>query len=149
MLPYIHAILSLVVSLILYPLKINPFFVLLFFLASVLIDFDHYILYISRKKNFNIFKAYSYFRRDAERELLKEGKKRVLFVFHNIEILLALFILSLFINFFVPILLGYAFHLIIDIINEHSERVKKTWSITYCMYKREWRKDKKYKCPFS
>jgi hypothetical protein len=131
MLPYMHVILSLIVSLVLYAIKVNPFFILLFFLASVLIDFDHYILYVIRKKKFNPFRAYSYFRDDAEKELLKEGKKRVLFVFHNLEILLALLILSFFIRFFVPILLGYAFHLIIDIINEQSEKVKKSWSIIY------------------
>ncbi len=133
MLPHIHVIISLIASLILYALKINPLFILLFFLASILIDFDHYLLYVFRKKKFNLFKAYSYCRNDSEREFLKEGKKRVLFVFHNVEIFLILFILSFFISFFVPIVLGYVFHSIIDIITEMPEKVKKDWSIIhYC-----------------
>jgi hypothetical protein len=131
MLPYLHVIISLIASLILYALKINPLFILLFFLASILIDFDHYLLYVFRKKRFNPFKAYNYCRNDSEKEFLKEGKNRILFAFHNLEVFLILLILSFFISFFIPIILGYSFHSIIDIISEMPEKVKKDWSIIH------------------
>jgi len=129
MLPYMHAIISIIAAFILYLLKKDILFALLFLIVAIFIDFDHYLLYVFRKRSLNPLKAYSYFRNDADRDFLREGKNRVLFAFHSIEVFLILIILSIFINLFIPIVIGYAFHAIFDIIDERPREIKKSWSI--------------------
>ncbi len=124
-------ILSVIAAIILYVIKRDPLFVILFLLVAIFIDIDHYLLYIFRKNNLNLFKAYYYCRNDVDKEFIKEGKNRILCVFHNIEVFLVLLVLSFFISFFVPIVIGYVFHSIIDIIDERQRKVKKSWSIFY------------------
>jgi len=102
-----HFFVGLIVSLFLYPLYgLN---VLIIFFSSILIDIDHYILYIFKFKSFNVLKANKYF-------MNHEGTS---FLFlHTAEFVILLLILSLHSNFAFFILMGVAIHLLLDIRDE-------------------------------
>ena len=113
--PPFHIIFSLIASLILFFLNLEPLLILLFFLSAVLIDADHYFFYIIRKKDLNFMRAYKYFK-----------KPRIsVYIFHTIEFFLLLLILSLFFNFFWPIFFGCLFHIILDLTYELTQKHKK------------------------
>jgi hypothetical protein len=90
------------------------------FLASVLIDFDHYISYVIDKKDIPLKNAYRWF---VSRKKLwfslpqeqREKYKRVTMLFHGIEFWAIPAILSVFYDFFLWVLLGIAIHMIIDL----------------------------------
>jgi hypothetical protein len=92
------------------------------FLASFLIDVDHYIYYSLKKKDFNLRNAYNWHikKRDKFRSLSAEKRAQVyggFYFLHGIEILIFLLILSF---FFIPILFiftGFGFHLLLDYID--------------------------------
>ncbi len=125
MLPKYHIIFSIIAATILLLLKINYLFIILFFLAAILIDIDHYFFYIIKKKNFNLSKAYRYFRYELNKARIKKTPQTLLFIFHTIEFFLLLLILSLFLNFFWPIFFGCLFHEAIDLIYEPFKKHKK------------------------
>ena len=113
--PLFHIIFSLIASLILFFLNLKPLFNFLFFLSAVLIDADHYLFYIIRKRDLNLMRAYKYFK-----------KTRIsVYIFHTIEFFLLLLILSLFFNFFWLIFFGCLFHMILDLIYELFQKDKK------------------------
>lgn len=119
MLPLIHLIFSLVISIILLLLKWQWWQISLFFLTSVFIDIDHYLIYIIKKKDFNLIKAYKHF---LINEKLKKEVEKKLFFLHTIEFLILLLIFT-FISYeiFFPLLFGFMIHAILDII----------WAIKY------------------
>lgn len=125
MLPQYHFLFALIASVILFLLKINPLFILLFFLAAILIDIDHYFLYIARKKSINPFKAYYYHKYELEKEIKKARQKYVLVIFHTIEFFVVLLIFSLIFHTLWPIFLGCLFHEIIDLIYDSTRKEKK------------------------
>lgn len=102
-----HFFIGLIISLVLYPLYgLN---VLIIFFSSILMDIDHYILYIFKFKSFNLLKANKYF-------INHEGTS---FLFlHTAEFVILLLILSLYSNFVFFILMGVALHLLLDIRDE-------------------------------
>jgi len=115
---------SLIVAIILLLLKVNYIFIILFFLATILIDIDHYFLHIITNKNFNLSKAYKYFRYELRKKRIKKSKT-LLLIFHTIEFFIILLILSLFFSFFWPMFFGCLFHEIIDLIYEAFRKDKK------------------------
>ncbi len=118
---------------ILFPVKIGFIGALIIFLSSFLIDFDHYIYYIFNFTSFSIKKANKYFI-DARKRLLKlpyEKRKEYYSgwcFFHGIEWLILFLFLGIFIsNYFIFLLIGFSFHLILDWIEEsriHSRKDK-------------------------
>ena len=99
-----HVILGFLFSLVIYPfIGYNS---LIVFLSSFLIDFDHYLYYFYKTGSLNLWKAVDYF-------LKKE--RRVIMIFHTTEFLTLIFILSFFWYWFIYILLGISFHLVLDI----------------------------------
>ena len=117
MFPKYHIIFSVIISIFLYFLNLDLLFVLLFFFSSILIDVDHYFLYIIKKKSFNPIKAYKYFKNKLNGKNKKYQKPRIqLFIFHTIEFFILLLILSFFFNFLWPILFGCLFHESVDLI---------------------------------
>ena len=116
-----HIILGILFSLIILAIfpTIGVFNASLIFLASVLIDFDHYLLYFMRTKKLNLKKAYFYWLKEHTRFYKSNKAKNVnraqpQFIFHGIEFVLILIILAFFFNFFFFILLGVLFHLFLD-----------------------------------
>jgi len=120
MLPKTHIIINLILSLILLPF-INPIYVLIFFLSSILIDVDHYLYYVFEKKRFSLKSAYNWYVLEKSRfhNLSLEEKKKhryFIFIFHSLELLIILFIASLYIPILFFITLGFSIHLIEDML---------------------------------
>lgn len=127
MLPRTHFLLGIIFVAILYfffyPV-ISIFGLTIILLSSVLIDIDHYIYYIFKKRDWNPFRAHKWYIKNI-RKLYSLSKKQTkafylgLYFFHGIEILIILFLLGNYISqFFNFILIGFLFHLSMDFITE-------------------------------
>ncbi len=142
--PQIHFILGIFFVVILYFLfspVISVFGLTIIFLSSVLIDADHYIYYIFRKKDLNIFKAYKWHKKNTCRfcSLPKETQKKLYIGFyflHGIETLILLFFLGVYLSpVFILILIGFLFHLFVDFATEviYEQRFSKL-SVIYNLF---------------
>tara|TARA_Y100000310_G_C20631812_1_gene789057 strand:+ start:411 stop:863 length:453 start_codon:yes stop_codon:yes gene_type:complete len=139
MFPKYHIIINLLISL---PLLfiINPFFILIFFLSSFLIDVDHYLYYIVQENSFSLKKAYNWFViRDSKwRKLsIKERRKHAysIVIFHGLEIIAILSLLSAFYYPFFFIALGFFVHLVEDAIEEVPlGTIKRKLFLIYSIY---------------
>lgn len=117
--PKYHIIINLVISWILL-IFLSPIYVLIFFLASFLIDADHYLYYIIEKKNLSLRKAYNWFslRKSRMKQLTRKERKKhhdFFLIFHGAEPIILLFVFS---KFFYPlffIFLAMLVHLIEDL----------------------------------
>lgn len=92
------------------------------FLASFIIDIDHYLLYVFKTKDFSIKNSINYFyerRKNWLKLNLNERKirKRAVFVFHGIEFWILLAFLNYYFSFILFILIGIAIHMILDYID--------------------------------
>jgi hypothetical protein len=119
--PKHHILIGFIVSIILYFFfSIGFLGATLIFLSSVLIDFDHYLYYIFRTKNFDLKKAY-YWYIEKEKELKKyskEERKKIyyaFYIFHGLEWVLIFVLLGYFLwNLFYFIAAGMFLHLLTD-----------------------------------
>lgn len=115
-----HIIFGFVFSVVLtLSLNLTAIQFLVVFLASFLIDADHYLNFIFSKNNINFFKARKYHIEKRKRwlKLSKQEKlshKIPIYIFHGIEFLIMLIILSFVHKIFLFILIGVAFHMILD-----------------------------------
>lgn len=112
MLPKWHILLGAIFSILIYFLfHITIFQAILIFLASFLIDFDHYLFSIKRTNSLNLKKAYYW------HKSIPKNHKPIMHIFHTIEFMIVVAILSFFFNLFLYILIGMLFHSILDIIS--------------------------------
>jgi hypothetical protein len=100
---------------------IKPAYVLIIFLSSVLIDFDHYLYYIFKKKRFSLKSAYNWYLIERKRfhNLSIEEKKKhryFIFMFHGLEVLLILFLLSNYYPLLFLVFMGFTIHIVEDLI---------------------------------
>ncbi len=142
--PQVHFILGIPFIAILYfffsPV-ISVFGLTIIFLSSVLIDADHYIYYIFKKKNFNPFKSYEWYKKNTCTfcSLPKEKQKEFYLGFyflHGIETLILLFFLGVYLSpVFILILIGFLFHLFVDFSTEviYEQRFSKL-SVIYNLF---------------
>ncbi len=120
MLPKIHIIVGFIFSALVYFIyHITLLEASLIFLASFLIDTDHYLAYVFIEKDLNPIKSVKYFYKKMYKELKlspKERKKykKYYFIFHGVECWILLSILSFFYKPLIFILIGVLFHLILD-----------------------------------
>ena len=148
MLPKWHFLTALILSAILWPFfKIN---VLIIIFSAVFIDVDHYILYIYRKKDFSLMRAYSFFKNlgDIFKKTGKTYREYSLCIFHTVEFFIILFILGFISPFFQFVFLGCSFHVIIDILsdfyeNRHDGMFISTRALSIMGYIYEYRKIRK------
>ena len=134
-----HITLGAIISIILYlifQLTILQTFII--FLSSVLIDVDHYLVYIFNKKNLSLNNARKYFleRRKKWIQLVPKEKqkiKRHILIFHGIEFLIILLALSFYNPIFIFILIGVSIHLILDYIDliHHKDKLYSKFSQIY------------------
>lgn len=109
------------VLLIIFP-QIGLIGFLIIALSNVLVDTDHYIYYIFKKKDFNLKKAYHWFieRRKIVDSLSKEERKkykRDILIFHGFEFLLLILFFYLTIDkVFFWVFLGTTIHMASDFI---------------------------------
>lgn len=110
MLPKTHIIFGAIFSILMYYLFHTTIFqASLIFLASFLIDFDHYAWYVNKKREFSLKKAYFHLKN------VRPTKPTMMF-FHTVEFLLIVFLISFLWQGFLFILIGMLFHSILDII---------------------------------
>lgn len=122
MIPRYHIIFGFISTLlfwIIFP-STKLIFLALFFISSILIDFDHYIDAVIKNKSLSLKKAFVYYEIDRKIWLreYKRGirKKGGFHLFHTIEFIAFTGILSFVWVGFLYIFLGMVFHSILDII---------------------------------
>lgn len=99
-----------IIYLFIYPITI--FQASLIFLSSVLIDFDHYIWYVLRKKDWSLKNAYNYLI-----DIFSRDHKPVMMVIHTVEFHILTGLLIFFWNGFFFILIGMLFHSLLDVVS--------------------------------
>jgi len=123
MLPLWHVVFGLIICISIYlifPITLFEVFVI-FISSTILVDLDHYFRYIIIKKSVNPFKFWNWYmqERRAYKKLSLEQKrkcKKPLFIFHNIEFWILVFILCFLHNIFMFVLIGTAIHMFIDLL---------------------------------
>ncbi|MDP2925248.1 MAG: hypothetical protein Q8N99_02635 [Nanoarchaeota archaeon] len=123
MYPKTHILIGGIISLLLYSIfNITLFQSVLVFLASFLIDVDHYLYYILVKKDINLKNSYAWFvkRRikwlSYERNIRKKFKNPIL-ILHGFEFWTILVILSYMNDLFIWISIGIGIHMVLDYID--------------------------------
>lgn len=110
--------------------------------SSVLIDVDHYLWYVYKKKDWNLKNSYNWHIGLIKKGLSFPRKKRIElyagFCFlHGFEFLFLLSIFGILLSkFFLFIFMGVAFHLLLDIVEgtTYQDRVDK-FSLLYDFFK--------------
>ena len=128
MLPRDHFLIGTVVSVFLYFIfpEIGILNLIVFLLASVLIDVDHYLYYVYRKKDWSLRNAVRWFMKKRKTlEKISAEKRRGLYTcfcfLHGFETLVLFGILGYFIwDTFYFVALGFLFHLCLDYFNHIS-----------------------------
>lgn len=114
-------------------------------LSSFLIDADHYIYYLYKKKDFNLRNSYRWFMKRRKRFLSLPWKQRnffptPLYLLHGIEVLLIFFLFGVFLSkYFLFVFTGFAFHLLLDSIIQTTywDRISKVSLVNdYSMFKK-------------
>lgn len=120
MLPKWHILIGFLISILLvYFFKFTLLAGTIIFVASWLIDIDHYFWYAIETKDWNLFHALRWYRKLAPKwlrlsKIQKEKYKRGFFLFHGISFWLILGGLSFLNEIFLWILIGVAIHMILD-----------------------------------
>ncbi len=132
MIPTKHLFFGLILALILFlifpQIGLIGFFIII--VSTVLIDIDHYLYYVYKKKDLNLKKAYLWFFENCKKycSLSKEQKNKYYTGFcflHGIEILIILFFLGRFFSvYFYYILIGFSFHLFLDIMDQIIQKIR-------------------------
>jgi len=120
MLPSKHILIGAIFSVFLYLLGLSLTNVILFFLASFLIDVDHYLYYVYRKRDISLKKAFNwYLELDKKYSSMSKSSRAKYWygfcIFHGIEPIILVFILSAIYAPLVFVALGLLLHLIMDI----------------------------------
>lgn len=111
MLPKSHIILGIIFSLLLYFfMHVSIISALVVLLSSVLIDIDHYLWYVFRKKDLSLANSYRWYKN------LPFNHKPMFHFMHSVEFLILTFLLSFIFPVFLFIFLGFIFHSIADIL---------------------------------
>ena len=127
MLPKFHALYGAVFSLFLHIFVFPNYGVsaaVTVFLSTVFIDVDHYLFYVYKKSDLSLAKAYYFF--------VKGGTYRLM-IFHTVEFLLLLYLLSFYSTYFLFVIFGFLFHWALDIYDmyNHNTLHKRTYSLIH------------------
>ena len=109
----VHMIASLILAAILYP--IFGWKVLIILVSGVLIDIDHYFWYVYKFKKFSLFDCYYYYIDGMEKNKV-EKNIGILLVFHTLEFLLAIILLSFYNELALIFTIGVLAHYLLDAI---------------------------------
>jgi len=135
MLPRQHILLGLVFSLLVWIILpwISWFYILIIFLSSFLIDFDHYLVAVYHTKNIGLINALKFYEmvKEKQREEHKRGmrKRGLFFLFHTIEFHLVVLLIGISYEPFIYIFIGMVFHSMVDFIDLSYKNL---------LYKREY-----------
>jgi len=117
MLPLTHFLVSLFIAVLLYP--VFGWEVLMIFIGGVLIDVDHYMLYIYRFKKFSLKECYKYYHIDIKKNNFKDVFGALL-IFHTIEFLLLSVFLSIYSKLALMFTVGLLAHYTLDTIEKYQ-----------------------------
>lgn len=123
MLPKAHIILGAIFSIIIkfvFP-QVSWLFIGLMFLATFLIDFDHYAFVAIKTRNLSLINALDWFDRHIEKEkragrIGLRARKSPLFLLHTIEFHLFILLMGYFWIGFLYIFIGMVFHSLMDVV---------------------------------
>lgn len=108
-----HIIIGVFFSVVLYfILQMTIIQTIIVFLSSVLIDFDHYIWYVMKKKDYNIKRCYTFFKK-----VVKEKHKPMKHIFHTLEVLFVIVFFGIYFHILLLVAIGMLFHSLLDLIN--------------------------------
>ena len=116
MVPLMHFLVSLFIAVLLYP--IFSWQVLMIFAGGVLIDVDHYLLYVYRFRKFSLKGCYNYHHVDVKKNHHKDVFGALL-IFHTVEFLLLSALLSLYSTLALMFTIGLSAHYALDIIERY------------------------------
>jgi len=145
MFPKEHIILGLMFSLVvkfIFP-QIEWFYIILIFVASFMIDFDHYAMYVKKTGNFSPVESVRYYYKriaEAKRrgEVGAKAKKSFFFLFHTLEFHILILLMSYFWIGFLYIFIGMVFHSFLDIVKmSYKKELHTRW-----LFLIEWILDK-------
>lgn len=134
-----HILFSLILAAAFYPLfgwKIS-----LIFIGGVFIDIDHYFWYAYYYKDLNLFKAYKHFLIPMEKRDFTVNLG-ILLIFHTIEFLALVLVLSFYSEYALAFGIGLLFHYILDLIFLLfvAKKFIANHSILYWLYKNKIQK---------
>jgi len=112
-----HLFTSTIIAIALYP--IFGWKVIFVIAGGVLIDMDHYLWYVFKYRNFNVFDCYKYYIDGLDKEKYKKNLGIVL-VFHTIEFLLLMIFLSFYSKLSLLFVIGLLAHYLLDFIAIYS-----------------------------
>lgn len=139
MMPKWHLLFGFILSYVLvYFFNFSIIYGVIVFLSSVFIDLDHVLVYFLETKSLHPKKFWEYsISKKAKWDNLtiseKESLKRTHFIFHGIEFILILILISIFVKILFLVLAGVLFHMVCDLIyllysGEHvSFKVSQFW----------------------
>lgn len=110
---WVHLLVSSLLALLLYPFF--SFRVLLILVGGVLIDIDHYLWYIWKYKRFNPIETYKFYVKNMETNDFT-NVYGILLIFHTIEFLLAMILLSFYNQLVLVFIIGLLSHYLLDAI---------------------------------
>lgn len=122
MLPNKHILFGAIFSIIIFLLipQVQIIGAVIIFLSTFLIDFDHYLYYVFRKKNINPLKSYHWYKENRTKFYSLPLQKRKetyggLYIFHGLGFLFILLFLGFFVDdLFLLVFAGFLFHEMFD-----------------------------------
>lgn len=146
MLPKYHALIGFVFCVFLVLIAIQNtittqflLFLAVVWLTNLLIDVDHYIIFVHRNHNMSLRKAYEFFCDLLKKEKEKPPKNYYLCVFHTVEFVVALILVYFLIRHWVieALLVGVLLHIFTDIIAAvYEQRIYKRTIILFSLIAR-------------
>ena len=110
---WVHVVFSTILAYLFYP--VFGWKIIFIYVGGVLIDIDHYLWYIYKVKDLDIFKCYKYY---IESHKIKnfDKDKGALMIFHTVEFLLLIVFLAFYFEIALAFFTGLIVHYILDII---------------------------------
>lgn len=140
MLPSEHILYGFIAALIIFILfpPIGSTGLLIIVLASILVDADHYVNYIIKKKDWNFSRAVDYYLKIDIIERSSRKQQEPLMFLHTFEFLILLIILAFFNEFFIYVSIGIAIHIALDFVHLKKNDIlhTRTHSVIYSWLKK-------------
>ena len=152
MLPTTHIISGFIFSVILFLFfpQIGFIGLSIIFLSSFLIDVDHYLYYVYKKRDLSLRRSIKWYYLNIKKfKKMTQKQKDNIFMgiclFHGIEaviVLLLLYLISPIFNFLIFVIIGFIFHQILDAIELRTKGVgySKVISFIYAIHKTKGKK---------
>ena len=129
-----HMIINIVPSFLWYYLTGNWFYAILFFISAFAADCDHAIAIALYERTASLPKIFKILKNEFFNDV-KKYEEKLACVFHTVEFMILLGVLSFYFSFFVPILFGVMFHVLCDIVTVAWKKNKRIFFLTFFIIK--------------